>query len=93
MINLLIGASAMATILLTVDYVRRHKLNVAWWQWLLTILVVTYATFVVLLIVGFLGEGAGQGALVMSLIMGLPAVIFSVLLVRFVFTYKHKATG
>lgn len=93
MVNLVVGAIAMAVMLLAVDYARRHSLGLKWWQWLLTILVVIYTTFAVLLIVGFQGEGAGQAALVMSLIMGLPAVIFSMLLLRFVFAYKEKATG
>jgi hypothetical protein len=92
MVNLLVGAIAMAVMLLAVDYARRHELGVKWWQWVLTILAIIYAAFTVLLIVGFLEEGAAQAALVMSLIMGLPGVIFGVLLVRFAFAIKQKTT-
>ena len=91
MINLSVGAIAMAVMLLAVDYTRRHELGLKWWHWVLTVLAIVYATFTVLIIVGFLEEGAAQAALVMSLIMGLPGVIFGVLLVRFVFSSKPKA--
>ena len=90
MINLLIGALAMATLLLGVDYARRQRIYVGWWQWFLAVLAVIYSTFVVLLAIEFLKEGATQAALVMSLIMGVPAVIFVVLLVRFVFGRMQK---
>jgi hypothetical protein len=90
MINLLVGALAMAAILLTVEYARRGKIYLAWWQWLLSVLTVIYAMFVVLLVIEFLKEGATQAALVMSLIMGVPAVIFVVLFVRFAFGRTQK---
>ena len=91
MLNLLVGASAMATVLLAADYARRQKIYLSWWQWLLSVLAVVYSMFVVLLIIEFLHEGATQAALVMSLIMGVPAVILIVLLTRFVFGRKQKA--
>ena len=90
MTNLLIGAGAMATVMLVAGYARRHKLELGWLQWLPTLLAIMYATFVVLLVVGFLEEGAVQAALVMSLIMGVPAVIFGVLLFRFVYGRTQK---
>ena len=90
MINLLVGALAMATLLLGVDYARQQKICVGWWQRLLAVLAVIYSTFVVLLVIEFLKEGATQAALIMSLIMGVPAVIFVVLLVRFVFGHTQK---
>ena len=91
MINIIVGASAAAVLFLAIDYARRHELSVSWWKWLLTVLAVIYALFVILLGIGFLEEGATQAALVMSLILGVPAVVFAVLLVRYVFGNPHRA--
>jgi uncharacterized membrane protein len=91
MINLIVGACVAAVMFFAIDHARRNALSVSWWKWLLTVLAIIYAVFVVLLGVGFLQEGATQAALVMSLILGIPAVVFAVLLVRFVFTTPHHA--
>ncbi len=90
MINLIVGACAAAVVFFAMNSARRNGLNVSWWKWTLTVLTVIYAVFVVLLGIGFLEEGATKAALVMSLIMGIPAVIFGVLLVRFSFAGKQK---
>jgi hypothetical protein len=67
MINLIVGAVAMAVFLLLVEYTRRRKLALNWWQWILTILGTMYAVFVVEMIVGFFGRrrspsGIGDGS-------------------------------
>jgi hypothetical protein len=90
MAHLLIGAGAMLSFLAVVRYVRARKLSVAWWKWLLTILGFFYAVFVLEMIVSFLQEDAPRAALVMGVIMGFLAVVWGVLLVRFVFTKKAK---
>lgn len=84
-IHLLIGAIAMACFFWLVNYAGKKGLKLAWWHWLLTVLAILYSVFVVELIVGFLGEGAPQAALVMGLITGLVAIIWAVLLRRYVF--------
>lgn len=84
-VNLLIGGLAVATFLMLINYVRKHELPLKWWHWTLTVLCILYAVFVLELIVGFLAEGAPQAALVMGLLTGLLAVIWAVLLGRFVF--------
>jgi uncharacterized membrane protein len=91
MINLIVGACAAAVMFFGINHARCNALSVSWWKWLLTVLAVIYAVFVVLLGIGFLQEGATQAALVMSLILGIPAVVFAVLLVRFVFSAPHHA--
>jgi uncharacterized membrane protein len=91
MINLIVGACAAAVLFLAMSHARRHEVRVSWWKWSLTVLAVIYAVFVVLLGIGFLAEGATQAALVMSLILGIPAVVFAVLLVRFVFSAPQRA--
>lgn len=86
--HLLIGAILMAVFLLTINHSRKKKLRVTWWQWILTYMVFLYAGFVLEVIVSFLNEGAGRGALVMGIILGLIAAIWGVLLARFVFFRK-----
>ena len=91
MIHLLIGAVAMLVFLGLVNYVRVRKLTVVWWKWLLTVLGFLYAVFVLEVIVSFLQEGAPRAALVMGVTMGFIAVVWGVLLVRFVFTKRAKS--
>lgn len=84
-VHLFIGALATAGLIWLVDYARRKGMRINWWQWLLTILGIMYAVFVLEMIVGFLGEDAPQAALVMGLVTGIVAVIWAVLLRRFIF--------
>jgi len=90
MAHLLIGAAAMLGFLAVVNYVRTRKLPVVWWKWILTVLGFCYAVFVFEMIAGFLQEGAPRAALVMGVILGFIAVVWGVLLARFVFTIKSR---
>mgnify|MGYP006935334785 CR=1 FL=1 len=85
MAHLVIGAVGMAALFLLKTYVQNKGISINWWQWLLTILGLLYAVFVVELIYGFLAEGEPQAALVMGLVTGIVAVIWGVLLSRFTF--------
>jgi hypothetical protein len=91
MIHLLIGAVTMLGFFVVVNYVRARKLSVAWWKWLLTVGGFLYAVFVLEMVVSFLQEDAPRAALVMGVIMGFLAVVWGVLLLRFVFTKKAKS--
>lgn len=84
-VHLIFGAMAMAGLLLLIEFARKKELGLRWWHWLLTIMGILYTVFVLELIIGFLGEGAPQAALVMGLVTGIFAVIWGVLLRRFVF--------
>lgn len=88
MVHLLIGASATTAFILIVNCTQRRNLKFAWWKWTLTILCLAYAIFVLEVIVSFLEEGAVRGALVMGVIMGIVAIIWGVLLGRFVFSQR-----
>ncbi|MGD2245487.1 MAG: hypothetical protein PVI11_02955 [Candidatus Aminicenantes bacterium] len=77
-----------AGLLFLIDYVRRRNLHIAWWKWAITILGFFYILFILEMIVSFLSEGAGKAALVMGTILGLIAVVWGVLLARFVFVRK-----
>lgn len=88
-VHLIIGALAFAAIVFLYDYARKNEISLSWWQWLLTGLGVIYSVFVLEMIVGFLAERAPQAALVMGLITGIVAVVWGVLLGRFVFKKKE----
>ena len=85
MSNVIVGALAMASLWAAASYSRNHDLSLGVGKWILTVLVILYWVFVSLVGIGFLQEGAVQAALVMSLIMVVPGVIFVVLLRRFIF--------
>ena len=85
MIHLLIGGFAVGTFFLLLNTVRIRKLQVHWWQWILTVCEFFYSIFVLEVVVGFLQEGAIKGALVTGLLIGIVGVIGAVLLGRFVF--------
>jgi hypothetical protein len=84
-IQIIVGALATLGTVLLIDFARKNSLTITWWQWVLTGLGILYGVFVLEVIIGFLGEGAPQAALVMGLITGIVAVIWGVLLGRFVF--------
>jgi hypothetical protein len=90
MTNLIIGAVVMAGFLLLVNYVRARRLRLAWWHWALIIAGFLYAVFVLEVIVGFLEEGSAQAAVVMGSILGFVAVVWGVLLGRFVIARARK---
>lgn len=85
MVSLITGALAMAALWAAVSYRRSQGLRFGAGKWLMTVLVIFYWVFVILAGFGFLYEGAVQAALVMTLIMVVPGVIFVVLLKRLVF--------
>jgi len=91
MINLIIGAVVMGGLLLLIMSSKKRERKVSWWQWILTFIGFIYLTFVLEVLVGFLEEGAGRAALVNGVILGIIAVVWGVLLGRFVFSRSHKS--
>lgn len=86
--HLIVGIVATAAFVLLLNYVQNSRKAIEWWQWLLTVLGFGYAIFVLEVIYGFVEEGEPQAALVMGLVTGVIAVIWGVLLGRFVFAKK-----
>ena len=84
MADLIIGAMAMAGFLLFLNYVRESKLTLSWWHWALIVLGFLYAIFALEVIVSFLEEGSVQAALVIGTLLGFGAVVWGVLVGRFV---------
>jgi hypothetical protein len=91
MAHLIIGALLTAILVLLILYARKKHLRINLWQWILTILWLVYTGFVLEVIVSFLEEGAERAALVMGLILGFIAIVWAVLLGRFVFARKTKS--
>jgi len=89
MADFLVGAVIVAGFFMLVNFVHRREIKVRWWQWLLTFTGFCYVTFVLETIIGFLHEGAGRAALVNGVILGTIAVVWGVLLGRFVFTRQN----
>lgn len=90
MAHILIGAIISAWLLLLIGLTRKRKLQVKWWQWLLTVICFVYIVFVLEVIVSFLEEGATKGALVIGTMLGFIAIIWGFLLGRIVFTRKTQ---
>jgi hypothetical protein len=91
MAHLIIGALLTALLIFLILHARKNRLRIAWWKWMLAILGLLYLGFVLEVIVSFLDEGAARAALVMGLILGFVAIIWAVLLGRFVFTQKSQS--
>jgi len=89
MFHLLFGAIAMAGFLALVFFSRKKKLGVTWWQWMITLAGFVFVLFVLEAVYSFITEGSPRGALVMGVLMGFVAVVWAVVLARFVF---HKRT-
>ena len=86
MAELIVGAVAATGLLLVVQFARRHHLALSWWQWGLTLLAFLYSILVLEVVVAFLREGSPKGAIVMGTLLGFGAVVWGVLLARFVFS-------
>lgn len=90
MVHLFIGAFMMGCFLLVVNHTRTHERHIFWWQWILTILGFIYTVFVLEIILSFIAEGSVRGVLVMGLFIGFIAIVWGVLLARFVFKQNAR---
>ena len=86
MVHFFVGVCATAALWLLVTYLRRKDLHLNWWRWAVTVMGLAYAVLVVEVVVAFLAEGEPRAALVMGVLLGIFAVIWAVLLGRFVFS-------
>jgi hypothetical protein len=84
MTNLLIGSITTAGFLFLVSYLRDKRLKLAWWGWLVVVAGFLYGVFVLAVVAAFVEEGATRAAVVMGSVLGFVAVVWGVLLGRFV---------
>ena len=92
MVSLVIGALAMGCVWGIAETKRRRQIELRWWGWALTVGAVLYGIFVLELIAGFVAEGAPRAALVMGTMTSVVAVVWAVLLRRYVFL-RHSPAG
>ncbi len=85
MAHLFFGAIAAAGFLALVFSSRQKQRSVTWWQWMITLAGFIFALFVLEAVYSFIAEGSPRGALVMGILLGFVAVVWAVLLARFVF--------
>jgi FtsH-binding integral membrane protein len=83
--HLAVGAIFGAVLAALIQDSRQNNRGLIWWEWLLTVLGLLYTVFVIETIYGFIAEGAPQAALVNGVIVGVIAVIWGVLVNRFIF--------
>ncbi len=88
LIQIIIGAVAMLAFMLLIDNFNKKSIKLNWWEWTLTVLGFIYAISVVEVIVLFLAEGLPSGAAFMGGIMAIIAVIWAVLVGRYVIAPK-----
>jgi hypothetical protein len=84
MASLLIGSVATAGFLFLLSYVRDKRLKLVWWGWPVVILGFLYGVFVLEVIAAFVEEGSPRAAVVMGSVLGFVAVVWGVLVARFV---------
>ena len=85
MVHIIVGALAMFGFLALLNYTRSSRRLVTWWQWILTVLCFLYFVFVLEMVISFIQEGAPRAALVMGIVLGFAAIVWAVILARFVF--------
>lgn len=78
---------------MVVEYTRKKRLSISWWQWGLTVMGFIYAGFVLAAVAAFMAEDALKAALVMGIVLGFVAIVWGVLLARFVFLRAKPVTA
>jgi len=90
MISFLIGAVTISGLFLTIEYARRNGIRVSIIQWIVTALAFAYLAFVLQTIASFIQEMAYRAALIMGLFLGFFAIVWFVLIFRFIFRKRSK---
>jgi len=93
MVHFFIGVLVTAVLWMLFEYTRKNNIHLKWWHWVLTILGLAYVVFVLELIAGFIAEGEPRAALVMGLVTGIVAIVWAVLMGRFVFVKPQAQLG
>ncbi|MFC1564945.1 hypothetical protein ACFL6G_08425 [candidate division KSB1 bacterium] len=86
MVDIIIGAVITGGFISVISYSRKHNLRLKFLHWLVTVFGFLYTLFVLKTIAGFIAEGTYKGAAVMGCLLGFIAVVWAILLKRFVFT-------
>jgi len=91
MMDILIGVVATTVFFMLLEYSRRRQLPVRWWGWSLTSAGLLYVVFVIKIITAFLTEGSVKAAVVTGMLLGFFAIVWGVLLQRFIFRRRKES--
>lgn len=84
MIELIIGIVAGISLMLFISYVKKTKIQISWWKWLIVVSGFFYSVFTLEVIIALLKEGATKGAVVVGVVMGFGAILIGVVIFRFI---------
>ena len=84
MLGILIGIFIAIGFISFFNLLKTKKITLKWWQWIITVLWFLYTAFVLKMIESFVQEGALKAALVMGLIFGFIAIVWAILIFRFI---------
>ncbi len=90
MIHFIIGVAATVLFWWLMHFSQKKDIHLSHWKKALTVGGILYAVFVMEVIVGFIHEQELKAALVMGSTTGIFAVIWGVVLYRFVFSKQLK---
>ncbi|MCP4725953.1 MAG: hypothetical protein GY863_13000 [bacterium] len=88
MTDFFIGAFITAGFILFYNYTRKKNLKLSVLHWIVIILGFLYVIFVIETVSSFISEGSYKGAAVIGCLMGFIAVIWAMLIRRFIIIDK-----
>jgi len=91
MFGFILGVLITSLLFWLAGYVRRQRIKIHWWGWVLMVLWLLFLLFTVSMAYTLMAESAGKAALVVLLIFGVTAVVTGVLLARFVFAQGRRS--
>ncbi len=90
MLGIIIGIVLSLGFIKLVDLLKSKNIKLIWWQWIIVVFWFLYCAFLIMMIESFINESALKAALIMGLIFGFIAVVWAVLVVRFIFKYQKS---
>lgn len=91
MIGFVNGILVVVALWMLFVYSKKKGIDFSWWHWTLITTTLLYFVFTIAVVLKFLEEDVAQGALLMSILMGVPGVIGAILVWRFVLNKKGGA--
>jgi len=80
-----LGILSAVLVCLVLGQMKRRRIKIRWWGWLLSSLWLVYTLFVIAMTFTLIQESAGRAALVSFVIFGFLSAVTAVLLFRFAF--------
>ena len=90
MLGIIIGIVLSFGFIKLVDFLKSKNIKLTWWHWIIVVFWFLYCAFLFMMIESFMDENALKAALIMGLIFGFIAIIWAVLVVRFIFKNKKN---